>query len=86
MPPTRILRLVPWFFVFLWSTGFIVARYGMPHASPFLFLCARFLLPGALLAGISRWSRSRVGPGRLVIGAPLALVGIPMGYGYLGAS
>ena len=23
-------RLIPFVFVFIWSTGFIVARYGMP--------------------------------------------------------
>lgn len=83
MPPTLALRLVPWFFVFLWSTGFIVARYGMPHASPFLFLCARFLLSGALLAGWALvakqgWPRSARDWGTL------ALVGILMQAGYLG--
>lgn len=32
------LRAMPWVFVLIWSTGFIVARYGMPHAPPMSFL------------------------------------------------
>lgn len=36
------LRAMPWVFVWIWSTGFIVARYGMPHAPPFVFLCMRY--------------------------------------------
>lgn len=32
---------VPWLFVLIWNTGFIVAKYGTPYAEPimFLFLC-----------------------------------------------
>ncbi|MBJ7379868.1 MAG: DMT family transporter [Polynucleobacter sp.] len=29
-------------FILLWSTGFIVARYGMPYSEPFTFLVLRF--------------------------------------------
>ena len=38
-------RLAPWIapiFVILWSTGFIIAIYGMPHAEPMTFLVLRF--------------------------------------------
>ncbi len=35
---------VPALFVLLWSTGFIAARYGLPHATPFAFLFTRFAL------------------------------------------
>jgi drug/metabolite transporter (DMT)-like permease len=31
-------------FVLLWSTGFVVARYAMPHAPPFKFLALRYVL------------------------------------------
>jgi drug/metabolite transporter (DMT)-like permease len=31
------------FFVLLWSTGFIVARYGMPYSEPATFTALRFL-------------------------------------------
>ena len=37
------LRAIPVVFVLIWSTGFIVARYGMPHSPPFSFLLMRYL-------------------------------------------
>jgi len=36
------LRAMPWVFVLIWSTGFIVARYAMPHAPPLSFLALRY--------------------------------------------
>lgn len=45
------LSPVPIFFVFLWSSGFIVAKFGLPYAPPLTFLVVRcvgavlFLLP-----------------------------------------
>ena len=41
---------VPALFVVLWSTGFIGARLGLPHAGPLTFLALRFGLAAALLA------------------------------------
>ncbi len=38
------LRAMPLIFVLIWSTGFIVARYGMPLSPPFKFLATRFAL------------------------------------------
>ena len=35
---------MPAIFVLIWSTGFIVARYGMPHAPPMSFLAIRYAL------------------------------------------
>ena len=46
-------RLFPAFFVVLWATGFIGARYAMPWCEPFLFLAARFFSAGALFAMIA---------------------------------
>src|SRR5690606_35295336 len=40
--PSGWLVLMPAVFVIIWSTGFIVARYGMPHAPPFSFLALRY--------------------------------------------
>ncbi len=40
-------------FLFLWSTGFIVARYGVPYVDPTLFLVARFTGAALLLAGLA---------------------------------
>jgi drug/metabolite transporter (DMT)-like permease len=39
-----LLRLMPWVFVLIWSTGFVVARYGMAHAPPMTFLSIRYAL------------------------------------------
>ena len=36
------VRAMPAVFVLIWSTGFIVARYGMPNAPPFSFLGMRY--------------------------------------------
>ena len=40
--------LAPIIFVLLWSTGFIGAKMGMPHAEPFTFLGVRFTLASAI--------------------------------------
>jgi drug/metabolite transporter (DMT)-like permease len=42
-------KLVPAFFVLLWSTGFISARYGLPYAGPMTFLALRMGIATALL-------------------------------------
>jgi len=39
-----VVRAMPWVFVLIWSTGFVVARLAMPHAPPFSFLAVRFAL------------------------------------------
>jgi drug/metabolite transporter (DMT)-like permease len=36
------IRAMPWVFVLIWSTGFIVAKYGLPHAPPLGFLAWRY--------------------------------------------
>lgn len=45
-----LIWAAPGIFVLLWSTGFIGARLGLPHAEPFSFLVLRFLLVLLLLA------------------------------------
>ena len=60
-------RFYPLLFVFLWSTGFIGAKYGLPYAPPFTFLALRFafgiacLIPIALLVR-PRWPSSLPSP------------------------
>jgi drug/metabolite transporter (DMT)-like permease len=59
------LRLMPAVFVLIWSTGFVVARLGMPHAPPLGFLVWRYALSIAgfgvwiVLARGVAWPRSR---------------------------
>ncbi|MCX7692152.1 MAG: DMT family transporter [Tepidimonas ignava] len=77
------IRAMPAVFVLIWSTGFIVARYGMPHAPPMTFLAWRYALSiaafGAWIA-LARvpWPRERAQWGHL------ALTGVLMHAGYLG--
>jgi len=76
-------RLMPWLFVVIWSTGFVVARLAMPHAPPFGFLSYRFALSALCLTAwvaIARaaWPASRAQWGHLLV------TGVLMQAGYLG--
>ncbi len=48
-----MLPFFPAIFVFLWSTGFVGARYAMPHAEPFTFLALRFALALVILVPLA---------------------------------
>ena len=82
-PDSRWIRAMPWVFVLIWSTGFIVARYGMPHSPPMKFLAVRYalsilcFLPWIWLSGV-RWPASRSQA------LHLAVTGVLMHAGYLG--
>lgn len=80
---TPFVRAMPAVFVLIWSTGFIVARYGMPHAPPLTFLAWRYALSVAAFAlwiAIARpaWPRDRAQ------WLHLAVTGVLMHGGYLG--
>ena len=67
-------------FVFLWSTGFIGAKYGVPYAGAFTLLTLRFLLAAAILLpilAISRapWPRSWADTGHIAVAGLLLNVG-----------
>jgi drug/metabolite transporter (DMT)-like permease len=74
---------MPWVFVLIWSTGFIVARYGMPHAPPLKFLSVRFALSVVCFGVWVAWSRPRWPAGRAQF-MHLAVVGALIHAGYLG--
>ncbi|GAB4402788.1 MAG: DMT family transporter [Rhodoferax sp.] len=77
------LRAMPAVFVLIWSTGFIVARFGMPHAPPLGFLVLRY---SASIACFLLWIMlSKVKwPRQFRQWFHLALTGIFMHAGYLG--
>lgn len=52
-------RLLPLLFVFLWSTGFIGAKYGLPYAGPLTFLLLRYSALVVLLTLLAVVCRSR---------------------------
>ena len=78
-----LARAMPWVFVMIWSTGFVVARLGMPHAPPLGFLAIRYAL-SVLCFGVwislvrAAWPRTRRQ------WAHLAVTGVLMHAGYLG--
>ena len=74
---------MPWVFVLIWSTGFVVARLGMPHAPPLRFLSVRYAL--SLLCFVVWIAFARVkGPRDSAQWGHLAVVGVLVQAGYLG--
>ncbi|MBL8326997.1 MAG: DMT family transporter [Rubrivivax sp.] len=74
---------MPAVFVLIWSTGFIVARFGMPHAGPMGFLAWRYALSMAAFLVWIAWARAAWPRGRAQW-AHLAVAGVLMHAGYLG--
>jgi drug/metabolite transporter (DMT)-like permease len=78
-----LVRAMPAVFVLFWSTGFIVARLGMPYSPPMKLLALRYALSVAVFlawATLARaaWPRDRAQLGHL------AVTGILIHAGYLG--
>ncbi|CAN5516044.1 DMT family transporter [soil metagenome] len=48
---------MPWVFVLIWSTGFVVARLGLPYAPPFTLLCMRYGLSVICLLALIGWAK-----------------------------
>jgi drug/metabolite transporter (DMT)-like permease len=48
-----LARFAPFLFVLLWSTGFLGAKFGLPHAAPLAFLLARYLLVIAFMTSLA---------------------------------
>ncbi len=57
-PSSRWSRLMPALFVFLWSTGFIGAKYGLPYAEPLTFLLYRFVIVVFMLTAMALLSKA----------------------------
>ncbi len=81
IPAAAWLSPVPLLFVFLWSTGFIVAKLGLPYAPPLTFLILRCLGVLAVLLPIvfilrAPWPRGQV--------LHVAVAGLLLQAGYLG--
>jgi len=77
------LRAMPAVFVLIWSTGFIVARYGMPNSPPFTFLLWRYIFSMVCFVLWVKWARVPWPQGR-VQWVHLAVTGVLMHAGYLG--
>ena len=77
------LRAMPVVFVLIWSTGFIVARYGMPNSPPFTFLLWRYIFSLLCFVLWVKWARVPW-PQGVVQWWHLAVTGVLMHAGYLG--
>ena len=76
------IRAMPAVFVLIWSTGFIVAKFGLPYSSPLWFLNLRFL--GVVLVLLLAVPFVEVPwPARSAV-KHIALSGILLQAGYLG--
>ncbi|KIF83396.1 peptide ABC transporter ATP-binding protein [Noviherbaspirillum autotrophicum] len=79
--PNSWIIAMPFLFVLIWSTGFIVAKFGLPYAPPLTFLLLRFsgvlvvLLPVVLLMK-APWPIGRI--------RQIAAAGMLVQAGYLG--
>jgi drug/metabolite transporter (DMT)-like permease len=74
---------MPIVFVLIWSTGFIVARYGMPHAPPMKFLAVRYFFSVMCFAAWATAARAAMPADRTQV-KHLAVTGVLMHAGYLG--
>jgi drug/metabolite transporter (DMT)-like permease len=77
------VRAMPAVFVLIWSTGFIVARFGMPHSPPFTFLLMRYVLSMACFVPWILWAKVSWPKDRQQW-LHLGVTGILMHAGYLG--
>lgn len=78
-----LIRAMPAVFVLIWSTGFIVAKFGLPYAPPLTFLVIRYLLSIACFLIWIALARA-VWPRGARQWAHLGVTGILMHAGYLG--
>lgn len=70
--------LAPALFVFLWSTGWIVARAIIPYADPLTFLSARYAIAAVLLTSFAfasgaRWPETTGKMGHMLLSGVLAV-------------
>ncbi|MCF6322062.1 MAG: DMT family transporter [Rhizobiaceae bacterium] len=77
-----LLWAAPGIFVLLWSTGFIGARLGLPHAEPFSFLLVRFVLVLVILFPVAVYYVKKWPTRRQFIHS--ALIGMLLHVAYLG--
>jgi drug/metabolite transporter (DMT)-like permease len=79
----KTARLAPYLFVFLWSTGFVGAKYGLPYADPFIFLSLRIFIAAGILFIAARIMHAQIALTRSEI-SKSALIGLFLHAFYLG--
>ena len=79
----KTARLAPYLFVFLWSTGFVGAKYGLPYADPFIFLSLRIFIAAGILFIAARIMHAQIALTRSEI-SKSSLIGFFLHAFYLG--
>jgi drug/metabolite transporter (DMT)-like permease len=80
-PQSPWITAMPFVFVIIWSTGFIVAKFGLPYAPPLTFLMLRFVGVLAVLLPLVLLMRAPWPVGQM---RHIALAGVLVQAGYLG--
>jgi drug/metabolite transporter (DMT)-like permease len=80
---SRLIRAMPAVFVLIWSTGFIVAKFGLPFAPPLTFLAIRYFCSIVCFL-VWIWLSKAIWPSDKKQWLHLAVTGILMHAGYLG--
>src|SRR4051812_31431997 len=79
-PQTPWIAAMPLVFVVIWSTGFVVAKFGLPYAPPLTFLILRFAGVLAILLPLVLVMRAPWPSGKVM---HIALAGVLVQAGYL---
>ena len=69
-------RLAPPLFIFIWATGYIVAKYAAPYADPLTFLSWRYAGVLVLMLGLALVARARWPSRRDMLHLAVAGIGI----------
>lgn len=77
--------LSPALFVFLWASGFVAAKLGIPYAEPFTFLLFRFAVVTLLMLAIALATRAPW-PADWRLAGHIAVVGMLLHATYLGGT
>ena len=80
-PQSPLVAAMPFLFVLIWSTGFIVAKFGLPFAEPLTFLLLRFVGVLIVLLPLVFIMRAPWPHGRI---RHIAVAGVLVQAGYLG--
>lgn len=80
-PQNPWIPAMPFIFVLIWSTGFVVAKFGLPYAPPLTFLLVRFAGVLAVLLPLVIVMRAPWPTGQV---KHLAISGVLVQAGYLG--
>lgn len=79
----KLISVAPWFFIVIWSSGFVVAKFAFRGADALFFLSIRLILAAAILFLITVVLRQPIRISRRDFGASLA-IGVALHGLYLG--